>query len=72
MKNDECTVYFSSNEGKTYQSVRKGKKGWMQTVLSNGNVHAMTAEYLLSHILPALAFGHAIVKVVPDKGVKGV
>jgi hypothetical protein len=41
----------------------------MQTVISNGNVYAMTAEQLLSHILPALAFGHATVKVVPDEGV---
>ena len=72
MKNDECTIYISSNDGKIYQSVRKEKKGWTQTVISNGNVHAMTAEQLLSHILPALAFGHATIKVVPDKGVKGV
>jgi len=72
MKNNECTIYISSKDGKIYQSVRKEKKGWMQTVISNGNVHSMTAEQLLSHILPALAFGHATIKVVPDKGVKGV
>ena len=71
MRNDECTIYFMSNDGKAYQSVRKEKGGWAQTVLSNGNVHAMTAEQLLSHILPALAFGHATVKVVPDEGIKG-
>ena len=41
----------------------------MQTVISNGNVRAMTAEQLLSHILPPLAFGHVTVKVVPDEGV---
>ncbi len=72
MKNNECTIYISSNDGKTYQSVRKEKNGWMQTVISNGNVHPMTAEQLLSHILPALAFGHATIKVVPDNGVKAV
>lgn len=71
MKNNECTIYISSNDGKTYQSVRKEKNSWMQTVISNGNVHPMTAEQLLSHILPALAFGHATIKVVPDNGVKG-
>ena len=72
MKNDECTIYLSSNDGKIYQSVRKEKNGWTQTVISNGNVHPMTAEQLLSHILPALAFGHATIKVIPDKGVKEV
>ena len=72
MKNDECTIYFSSKDGKVYQSVRKEMNGWMQTVISNGNVHAMTAEQLLSHILPALAFGHTTVKVVPDENVKGI
>jgi hypothetical protein len=72
MKNKECTINISSNDGKIYQSIRKEKNGWMQTIISSGNVHAMTAEQLLPHILPALAFGHATVKVVPDKGVKRV
>jgi hypothetical protein len=67
MKNNECTIYISSNDGKTYQSIRKEKNRWMQTVISNGNIHPMTAEQLLSHILPALAYGHATIKVVPDK-----
>ena len=69
MKNSECTINISSNDGRLYQSYRKNKKGWMQTVISNGNVRAVTAEQLLSHILPPRAFGHASVKVEPDEGV---
>jgi hypothetical protein len=69
LKNTECTIYITAHNGKIYQSIRKEKNGWMQTVISNGNVYTMTAEQLLSHILPALAFGHATVKVVPDEGV---
>lgn len=72
MKNTECTIYIMTNKGKILQSIRKEKTGWKQTVVSNGNVHAMTAEQLLSHLLPALAFGHATIKVVPDNGVKGI
>jgi hypothetical protein len=72
MKNTECTIYLITNAGKILQSFRKGKSGWTQTVISTGNVHAMTAEQLLSHLLPALAFGHVTIKVVPHNGVKGV
>ncbi len=72
MKNTECTIYIMTNKGKIFQSIRKEKTGWKQTVISNGNVHAMTAEQLLSHLLPALAFGHATIKVVPDNGVKEI
>jgi hypothetical protein len=70
MKNSECTIYITTNDGKIYQSYRKNKKGWTQTVISNGNVRAITAEQLLSHILPPLAFGNVTVKVVPDEGIE--
>lgn len=69
MKNDECTIYFT-RKGKVLQSFRKDKEGWKETS-SKGIVRECTAEQLISHILPPLAFGHACVKVVPDRKVLG-
>ena len=66
MKNTECTIYITTKHGKT-QSYRKGKNGWTQTS-SNGIVRPLTAEQLLSHILPSLAgIGPLSVRVEPDK-----
>ena len=67
MKNDECTIYFM-RKGKVMQSFRKDKDGWKETSC-RGIVRPCTAEQFISHLLPALAFGHAMVKVVPDKEV---
>ena len=53
MKNTECTIYIITKHGKT-QTYRKGKGSWTQTS-SRGIVRKMTAEQLLSHILPPLA-----------------
>jgi hypothetical protein len=64
MKNDECTIYIITKNGLT-QSFRKEKDGWKQTS-SKGIVRSCTAEQVLSHILPTLAFGHVTIKVVPD------
>ena len=64
MKNDECTIYVISKNG-TKQSFRKEKDGWKQTS-SKGVVRICTAEQVLSHILPPLAFGHVKLKVEPD------
>jgi hypothetical protein len=36
------------------QKFKKDKKGWEMTS-SNGTIHRMTAEQLLSHLLPPLA-----------------
>jgi hypothetical protein len=48
------------------QKYRKGKEGWIQTS-SNGAVRSLSAEQLLSHILPPLAgIGHFTVKIEPD------
>jgi hypothetical protein len=66
MRNDECTIYFTTKKGKVVQSFRKDKEGWKETS-SKGIVRPCTAEQFISHILPPLAFGHAVVKVVPDK-----
>jgi hypothetical protein len=64
MQNDECTIYITTKNGAT-QSFRKGEDGWMQTS-SRSIVRNCTAEQVLSHILPPLAFGHVALKVVPD------
>jgi len=66
MKNAECTIYITTKHGWT-QSYRKGKNGWTQTS-PNGIVRPLTAEQLLSHILPSLAgIGPLNVRVEPDK-----
>jgi len=69
MKNTECTIYITTKKGKVLQSYRKGKNSWMQTS-SKGIVRRLTAEQLLSHILPPLAIGHVKVRVEPDKKLK--
>ena len=65
MKNNECTIYISTRRGST-QTYRKVGDGWTQTT-AKGVVRPMTAEQLLSHILPTLVTGntgHASVRVV--------
>ena len=65
MKNSECTIYISTRRGST-QIYRKVGDVWTQTT-AKGVVRPMTAEQLLSHILPPLAAGNtgrAVVKVV--------
>jgi len=51
MKNDECTIYIELPSGwkQTYKKVR-GQ--WIQ--ITNGKIRKMTAEQLLSHMLPLL------------------
>ncbi|MEK6927294.1 MAG: hypothetical protein AABX11_02580 [Nanoarchaeota archaeon] len=53
MKNDECIIYLTTKRGST-QIYRRDKKGWTQKS-SKGIVRRMTAEQLLSHLLPPLA-----------------
>jgi len=55
MKNTECTIYITTKHGYT-QSYRREKNGWTQTS-PNGTVRPLSAEQLLSHILPPLAAG---------------
>jgi len=64
MKNDECTIYIITKNG-SKQSFRKEKDGWIQ-ISSKGIICHCTAEQVLSHILPPLAFGHVTLKVEPD------
>jgi len=53
MKNDECIIYVSTKRG-YMQIYRREKNGWTQTS-PNGKVRKLSAEQLLSHILPSLA-----------------
>jgi hypothetical protein len=69
MKNSECTIYIMSKHG-WIQKYRKGKDCWIQTS-ANGAVRSLSAEQLLSHILPPLAeIGHFTVKVEPDNKIE--
>jgi len=53
MKNNECIIYISTKRGYT-QIYRREKDGWTQTS-PNGKVRQLSAEQLLSHMLPSLA-----------------
>ena len=68
MKNTECTIFLTTKRGYT-QTYRRADKSWTQTS-PKGVVRQMTAEQLLSHLLPALAFGHVRLKVVPEAKVR--
>jgi hypothetical protein len=57
MKGDKCVNKF-----------RKDRTGWSLTI-ANGRVFPATCEQMVSHLLPALAFGSKrgiTVKVIPD------
>jgi hypothetical protein len=63
MKNSECVIYI---ETKTTRSITvKEGDHWLHTS-SGGRTYMMTAEQLLSHILPPLA-GKKGVKVIVRK-----
>jgi hypothetical protein len=53
VKNNECTIYITTKRG-WMQKYRKEESGWTQTG-PNGIVRSLSAEQLLSHILPLLA-----------------
>jgi len=74
MKNNECTIYLISKSG-WKQVYEKKKDYWTQK--TNGMVRKMTAEQLLSHILPVIAWNKEGIKyrkgfrlVVKNKKVK--
>jgi hypothetical protein len=54
MKNEECIIYIVTKSGHIIQTYRRKKDGWTQTS-HNGTVRYLSAEQLLSHILPPLA-----------------
>ena len=68
MRNDECRIYFITSGG-SKQIWYKDKKGWLQKS-GRGIIRRVTAEQLVSHLLPPLTpgtkiFGH--VKIVIKK-----
>ena len=68
MKNDECTIYVMKGE-KCINKFRKDKTGWNLTIVTCRNFPC-TCEQMVSHLLPALAFGAKrglVVEVIPDK-----
>lgn len=70
MRNHECEIHFVLASGWTQTVRKRGPDGpWVQT--TNGVERTMTAEQLLSHLLPALTddnLGRPRVRVVvvPD------
>lgn len=68
MRNSECTIYITTRRGRAWK-YRRDKNGWTQTG-PTGTVRPLSAEQLLSHILPPLAAGtrgHVRVQVVSNK-----
>ena len=53
MKNTECVIYITTINGHTY-NYAKESDGWIQTS-PKGVARQITAEQLLSHLLPPLA-----------------
>jgi hypothetical protein len=69
VKNDECTIYIITKNG-WVQKYRKEESGWTQTG-RNGIVRPLSAEQLLSHILPPLAGkSPAVVRVEADAPIR--
>ena len=72
MRNHQCEIRFIAASGWTQTVRKRGPDGsWVQT--TNGVERVMTAEQLLSHLLPALVSmqqrpqrPRARVEVVPD------
>jgi len=69
MKNDECTICIILPSG-WKQTYKKVEGQWTQT--TNGKVRKMTAEQLLSHILPLLLEGQNRAKLQVVKNLKKV
>ena len=68
MKNDECTIYIMKGE-KCINKFKKDRSRWSLT-FATGRVFPCTCAQMVSHLLPALAFGSRkgiTVKVIPDE-----
>ena len=52
-KNTDYVIYLTTSRGQTSRHVKEGD-GWTRTG-PNGRVHRMSAEQLLSHLLPPLS-----------------
>jgi len=64
-KNTKYVKEYNMFWNKPSKSTGKRPDGWIQTS-SKWIVRRCTAEQLLSHILPLLAFEYVTFKVVPD------
>ena len=53
MRNTDYVIYITTKHGRTW-SYLKENNGWTQTG-PTGRVHRLSAEQLLSHLLPPLA-----------------
>jgi len=66
VRNAECAIRIATRSGRAW-TYRRDDHGWKQTG-PTGSVHRMTAEQLLSHLLPPLAgISPAIVRVEPGR-----
>ena len=64
MRNTDCVIYITTNRGRTWRYLKENN-AWKQTG-PTGLVHRLSAEQLLSHLLPPLATdnpGHVSVTV---------
>jgi hypothetical protein len=76
VRNTEAVIYMTTKRGRTWTYL-KDKDGWTQTG-PTGTVRPLSAEQLLSHLLPPLAAGNAahctvrverrVSAVPPEKG----
>jgi hypothetical protein len=69
MRNDECTIYIVLPSG-WKQTYKKVDGQWIQ--ITNRKVRKMTAEQLLSHILPLLLKGQKRAKLRVIKNPKKI
>jgi hypothetical protein len=53
MKNTDYVIYMKTTRGRTWKYLRD-ETGWKQ-MGPEGQMHRMTAEQLLNHLLPAVA-----------------
>lgn len=53
MRNSDCVIRFT-HKGKVMQTILKDKDAWFMVTPKN-TLHRMTAEQVLSHLLPPLA-----------------
>ncbi len=75
MKNTDYVIDITTKHGRTWSHVKEDN-GWTRTG-PNGRVHRLTAERLLSHLLPPLAGDQPSLRVkvarrLPGEGTESV
>jgi hypothetical protein len=65
VRNDDYVIRILTKNGRTWTYLKEGN-GWTQTG-PTGRVHRLTAEQLLSHILPPLAADQPGISVVIER-----